>query len=492
MKFFKTIALPAALFIIGISASVFFYFFFENNIHLKARQNFENQAEKQIVDIEHNIEIYAGALYGVRGLFDASEIVDADEFQQFEEALNIVDAYPGVDSVYFIEKSQTEQTEQWRIKYAYPEEKNIGVLDTDLKADPTRAALMKKAADNDNVQASGMVTLYSNNKPGFFITIPIYKEGELISNAQERNRALIGFVNTPIDADIFLSNIIKNAHGNEENLFFSIKDASLSSTIDNSNLLFESEKNLADSAAQNQYMEYRIERNLYGHPWLFIYYANKNFGLTGPEQYLPSIVLIFGLLMSFGTSLLIYSFSSSRNRAQNAADKAAAQYKDSEEKFRSIATVAKDGIFMIDEDAEITYWNEAAEKIFGYSKKEVMGKKLLSLIVAKKDNEKYQKEIKQFEGGSNICSLNTTMELAMRKKDNSEILVELSLTATEIRNKCHAVGILRDITQRKQEQEEYRKRSDIMERMNKLMVGRELKMAELKKVINKKKKNDGQ
>ena len=47
--------------------------------------------------------------------------------------------------------------------------------------------------------------------------------------------------------------------------------------------------------------------------------------------------------------------------------------RESEEKFKAITGSAKDAIIMMDNEGNISYWNEAAEKIFGYSAHEALG-----------------------------------------------------------------------------------------------------------------------
>ncbi|TFG36912.1 MAG: PAS domain S-box protein, partial [Desulfobacterales bacterium] len=48
----------------------------------------------------------------------------------------------------------------------------------------------------------------------------------------------------------------------------------------------------------------------------------------------------------------------------------------SEDIFKAISASAQDGIIMMDNDGNISYWNEAAERIFGYSAEEALGKGL--------------------------------------------------------------------------------------------------------------------
>lgn len=61
--------------------------------------------------------------------------------------------------------------------------------------------------------------------------------------------------------------------------------------------------------------------------------------------------------------------------------------------------------------------------------------------------------------------------------------IELSISAINIRGVWNALGIVRDITERKRIEDEIRRNLDEAERLNRVMVGRELKMEELRERI---------
>src|SRR4030067_2186153 len=56
---------------------------------------------------------------------------------------------------------------------------------------------------------------------------------------------------------------------------------------------------------------------------------------------------------------------------------------DSEERFRAISVSTMDTIVLIDEKGKISYWNPAAEQMFGYSKEEVLGEVAFTLLSPK-------------------------------------------------------------------------------------------------------------
>jgi PAS domain-containing protein len=71
--------------------------------------------------------------------------------------------------------------------------------------------------------------------------------------------------------------------------------------------------------------------------------------------------------------------------------------RESEEKFRSISSSAQDALIMMGSKGNITYWNEAAERIFGYTKEEVIDRDLHRLLVPKKYLEAFTKGFEGFK-----------------------------------------------------------------------------------------------
>lgn len=130
--------------------------------------------------------------------------------------------------------------------------------------------------------------------------------------------------------------------------------------------------------------------------------------------------------------------------------------RNSEKKFRAISTTATDGIIIINDKAETTFWNDAATKIFGFTSKEVLGKDLHKIIVPERYYKDYKKGFAKFIKTGTGPLVGNTREVMAHRKDGSEFPMEISMSVFEIDNKLQAVGIIRDITQRKQEFEKYR------------------------------------
>jgi PAS domain S-box-containing protein len=124
--------------------------------------------------------------------------------------------------------------------------------------------------------------------------------------------------------------------------------------------------------------------------------------------------------------------------------------RESEEKFHSITASAQDAILMLDDEGKIAYWNAAAEKILGYSEQEALGQPMHPLLAPERFRAAYLKGFGHFRETGEGPVIGKTLELAALRKDGTEFPIELSLSSIKREGKWNAIGILRDITERKQ------------------------------------------
>ena len=123
--------------------------------------------------------------------------------------------------------------------------------------------------------------------------------------------------------------------------------------------------------------------------------------------------------------------------------------RESEEKLRTISASAQDAIVMIDSDGTVCFWNPAAERIFGYNAEEVQGKNFHDLLAPERFLEAHRQAFARFRETGQGGAIGKTVELAAIRKGGQEFPVELSLSAVKIRGAWHAVGLARDISERK-------------------------------------------
>ncbi|HEY3131852.1 MAG TPA: PAS domain S-box protein [Acidobacteriota bacterium] len=127
--------------------------------------------------------------------------------------------------------------------------------------------------------------------------------------------------------------------------------------------------------------------------------------------------------------------------------------RDSEMKFRSVAQSAVDAILSADSEGNITFWNNAAREIFGYSEEQVLGKPLTFLMPAR-PREDHASGIERFMGTGESRLLGKTIELSGLRKNGMEFPLELSLTSWKAGSQVFFTAILRDISERRRAEEE--------------------------------------
>ena len=122
---------------------------------------------------------------------------------------------------------------------------------------------------------------------------------------------------------------------------------------------------------------------------------------------------------------------------------------DSEERFRAITATAADALILIDDLGRVTYWNPAAERMFGYGAHEVLGEELHYLIAPARFHEPYRRGFAHFVASGEGAVLGKTIELAALRKDGSEFPLEITISALNLKGRRHALGVIRDISGRK-------------------------------------------
>jgi len=124
-----------------------------------------------------------------------------------------------------------------------------------------------------------------------------------------------------------------------------------------------------------------------------------------------------------------------------------------EEWVRAISESANDAIICIDDTGIVNFWNKKAEEMFGYSTNEAIGRAVCALIIPERYREKHTEGLKTFSRTGTGPVVGKPIELSSLRKDGKEFPIELSVSAMKINERWQAIGIIRDITDRKRSEE---------------------------------------
>ncbi len=131
-----------------------------------------------------------------------------------------------------------------------------------------------------------------------------------------------------------------------------------------------------------------------------------------------------------------------RKRAEDVARAAKAR-------FEGILAIAQDAIISVDSNQRIVLFNQGAEKVFGYTHAEVVGRPL-DLLLPQRLAHVHQKHFEDFARSPDVArTMGQRREVSGRRKDGAEFPAEASISKLDLGGELVFTVILRDITERK-------------------------------------------
>ncbi len=142
--------------------------------------------------------------------------------------------------------------------------------------------------------------------------------------------------------------------------------------------------------------------------------------------------------------------------------------RESEETLSLITASAHDAIVMLDDLGRVSFWNTAAERVFGYPRSEMLGQDVCRALVPRRFRAQFQQGLRRFAETGKGPAVGETIEWCAVGNDRAEFPVELSLSAVRIQDRWHALAVVRDITERKRAEEERRQLEERMQQNQRL------------------------
>ncbi|MBA2772096.1 MAG: PAS domain S-box protein [Sphingomonas sp.] len=121
--------------------------------------------------------------------------------------------------------------------------------------------------------------------------------------------------------------------------------------------------------------------------------------------------------------------------------------------LQTLLDTALDAVIVMNDDGQVVGWNGNAERTFGWTADEALGKRLSELVIPDRYREAHERGLKHFLATGEGPVLNRHIEIEGATRDGAEVPIELSITATEQFGDRVFVGFLRDISERKAQSE---------------------------------------
>ena len=134
--------------------------------------------------------------------------------------------------------------------------------------------------------------------------------------------------------------------------------------------------------------------------------------------------------------------------------------------FRNLLESAPDAMIIVDGEGRMTIVNEQAQKMFGYSRDELLGRHIESLVPVEQREQHEQHRLRYLDAPS-LRPMGPALPLYGQRKDGSTFPVEISLSPVQTNNGQFITSVIRDVTARRRIEEEIIAARQVAERANK-------------------------
>ncbi|HKU87742.1 MAG TPA: PAS domain S-box protein [Casimicrobiaceae bacterium] len=165
-------------------------------------------------------------------------------------------------------------------------------------------------------------------------------------------------------------------------------------------------------------------------------------------------------------------FAHSRASVIDISTRKQAEIELSESELRNTAIVhaALDCIVSIDSHGMITEFNPAAEKTFGYSREQVIGRDVAETIIPPAMRSDHRRGLERYLATGEGRLLGTRVEITAMRSDGSEFPVELAITPVSLRDQTIFTAYMRDITREKWAEEKLCRFADEIQSVSRRLV----------------------
>jgi PAS domain S-box-containing protein len=142
-------------------------------------------------------------------------------------------------------------------------------------------------------------------------------------------------------------------------------------------------------------------------------------------------------------------------------------------------------VLVLDKEGKVIFVNKKAAEVLGYKEEEILGKDWFLDFVDEEERERVKKVHQELILGKITPNEHVINFVVTKEKRKRLISWNNTVVFNQDKDIFATFSVGNDITEEKEKEEALRQKTEELERLNKLLVGRELKMIELKDQLKK-------
>ncbi len=361
-----------------------------------AEGRFEALSHRTVEDIAARLKTYEYGLRGARGaVISAGSQLDRQRFRLYSESRDIAHEFPGAlgtgvirrvpvkDEAAFVTAAREDDApnfavrelaphagEHFVIQYLEPEERNRTALGLDIASEPRRQAAAVRAMRSGVAAITAPIALTgapSSSPNAFLLLLPVYRADAKTATEGEREAATMAWSFAPLVIDEVLADFDLDF---DQGAGLSLQLRDVTDRAEEEAAGFFASRGWGPAAVSG--LSRLVDMPVYGRTWEVETRATPTFvaelNLSSPRTLTGSGILFSALL-----AVLAYLYAQSTQRELEVRA----------EQSRMAALIESSSDAIIGETLEgiITDFNPAAERLFGRSREEALGRSVASLIL---------------------------------------------------------------------------------------------------------------